>query len=86
MGIPRELCKLLLDPGAVIRPFIETKAVEKVEAHIADTVKKSAKVVTGRQAQRARRHLFRRAGGSAPVRFCLPAVCPREIIARNHAI
>jgi acyl-CoA reductase-like NAD-dependent aldehyde dehydrogenase len=31
----------------VIEPLIDMKAVEKVEAHIADAVKKGAKVVTG---------------------------------------
>jgi succinate-semialdehyde dehydrogenase/glutarate-semialdehyde dehydrogenase len=36
-----------LEPGAVIGPLIDMKAVEKVEAHIADAVKKGAKVVTG---------------------------------------
>jgi succinate-semialdehyde dehydrogenase/glutarate-semialdehyde dehydrogenase len=35
------------DPGAVIRPLIDMKAVEKVEAHIADAVEKDAKVVAG---------------------------------------
>jgi succinate-semialdehyde dehydrogenase / glutarate-semialdehyde dehydrogenase len=35
------------EPGAVIGPPIDMKAVEKVEAHIADAVKKGAKVVTG---------------------------------------
>ena len=35
------------EPGAVIGPLIDTKAVEKVEAHIADALKKGAKVVTG---------------------------------------
>jgi succinate-semialdehyde dehydrogenase/glutarate-semialdehyde dehydrogenase len=35
------------EPGAVIGPLIDMKAVEKVEAHIADAVKKGAKVVTG---------------------------------------
>src|SRR5271156_5408039 len=35
------------EPGAVIGPLIDIKAVEKVEAHIADSVKKGAKVVTG---------------------------------------
>ena len=35
------------EPGAVIGPLIDTKAIEKVEAHIADAVKKGAKVVTG---------------------------------------
>jgi succinate-semialdehyde dehydrogenase/glutarate-semialdehyde dehydrogenase len=35
------------DPGAVIEPLCDMKAVEKVEAHIADAVKKGAKVVTG---------------------------------------
>jgi succinate-semialdehyde dehydrogenase/glutarate-semialdehyde dehydrogenase len=35
------------EPGAVIGPLIDMKAVEKVEAHIADAVKKGAKVVMG---------------------------------------
>jgi succinate-semialdehyde dehydrogenase/glutarate-semialdehyde dehydrogenase len=35
------------EPGAVIGPLIDLKAVEKVEAHIADVLKKGAKVVTG---------------------------------------
>jgi succinate-semialdehyde dehydrogenase/glutarate-semialdehyde dehydrogenase len=35
------------EPGAVIGPQIDLKAVEKVEAHIADAVKTDAKVVTG---------------------------------------
>src|SRR5439155_27277546 len=50
------------EPGAVIGPLIDMKAVEKVEAHIADALKKGAKVVTGgkRAAQ----------GGS----FCEPTV------------
>jgi succinate-semialdehyde dehydrogenase / glutarate-semialdehyde dehydrogenase len=35
------------EPGAVIGPLIDMKAVEKVQAHIVDAVKKGAKVVTG---------------------------------------
>ncbi len=35
------------EPGAVIGPLIDMKGVEKVEAHITDTLKKGAKVVTG---------------------------------------
>jgi len=35
------------EPGAVIGSLIDMKAVEKVEAHIADAVKKGAKVVIG---------------------------------------
>jgi succinate-semialdehyde dehydrogenase/glutarate-semialdehyde dehydrogenase len=35
------------EPGAVIGPLIDMKAVEKVEAHIADAIKKGAKVVIG---------------------------------------
>jgi acyl-CoA reductase-like NAD-dependent aldehyde dehydrogenase len=35
------------EPGAVIGPLIDMKAVEKVEAHVPDAVKKGAKVVTG---------------------------------------
>jgi len=33
------------EPGVVIGPVIDMKAVEKVEAHIADALKKGAKVV-----------------------------------------
>jgi succinate-semialdehyde dehydrogenase / glutarate-semialdehyde dehydrogenase len=36
-----------VEPGAVIGPLIDMTAVDKVEAHIADAVKKGAKVVTG---------------------------------------
>ena len=35
------------EPGAVSGPLIDMKAVEKVEVHIADAVKKGAKVVLG---------------------------------------
>jgi succinate-semialdehyde dehydrogenase/glutarate-semialdehyde dehydrogenase len=35
------------EPGAVSGPLIDMKAVENVEAHIADALKKGAKVVTG---------------------------------------
>ena len=35
------------EPGAVIGPLIDMKAVEKVETHIADAVRKGAKVVVG---------------------------------------
>jgi hypothetical protein len=35
------------EPGAVIGPLIDMKAVEKVEAHITDAVKKGVKVVLG---------------------------------------
>jgi succinate-semialdehyde dehydrogenase / glutarate-semialdehyde dehydrogenase len=35
------------EPGAVIGHLIDMKAVEKLEAHIADAVKKGAKVLTG---------------------------------------
>jgi succinate-semialdehyde dehydrogenase / glutarate-semialdehyde dehydrogenase len=35
------------EPGAVIGRLIDMKAVEKVEAYIADAVKKGAKVVPG---------------------------------------
>ena len=35
------------EPGAVIGPLIDMKAVEKVQAHIVDAVKKDAKVVIG---------------------------------------
>jgi hypothetical protein len=46
------------EPGAVIGPLIDMKAVEKVEAHIADAVKKGAKVVAGGK-RRAGRQLLR---------------------------
>jgi succinate-semialdehyde dehydrogenase/glutarate-semialdehyde dehydrogenase len=36
-----------LEPDAVIGSLIDMKAVGQVEAHIADAVKKGAKVVTG---------------------------------------
>jgi succinate-semialdehyde dehydrogenase/glutarate-semialdehyde dehydrogenase len=49
------------EPGAVIGPLIDMKAVEKVEAHIADAVKKGAKVVLdGKHAA----HLTLSRGGS----------------------
>ena len=35
------------EPGAVIGPLIDMKAVEKVETHISDAPKKGANVVTG---------------------------------------
>src|SRR5436305_14510294 len=35
------------EPGAVIGPLIDMKAIEKVEAHIGDALKKGAKVVIG---------------------------------------
>jgi succinate-semialdehyde dehydrogenase/glutarate-semialdehyde dehydrogenase len=35
------------EPGAVIGPLIDMKAVEKVETHIADAVNKGAKIVIG---------------------------------------
>jgi succinate-semialdehyde dehydrogenase/glutarate-semialdehyde dehydrogenase len=35
------------EPGTVFGPLIDMKAVEEVEAHIADAVKKGAKVVLG---------------------------------------
>jgi succinate-semialdehyde dehydrogenase / glutarate-semialdehyde dehydrogenase len=35
------------EPGAVVGPLIDMEAVEKVESHIADALKKGAKVVTG---------------------------------------
>ena len=44
------------EPGAVIGPLIDMKAVEKVEAHIADAVKKGAKVVTGGKRAAPRQH------------------------------
>ena len=32
------------EPGAVIGPLIDMKAVEKVEAHIADAIKRGSKL------------------------------------------
>ena len=37
------------EPGAVIGPLVDMKAVEKVEAHIADALKKQAKVAAAGQ-------------------------------------
>jgi succinate-semialdehyde dehydrogenase/glutarate-semialdehyde dehydrogenase len=51
-----------LEPGAVIGPLIDMKAVEKVEAHIADAVKKGATVATGGK-RAARQHEI---GAAAP--------------------
>ena len=53
-----------LEPGAVIGPLIDMKAVEKVEAHIADAVKKGAKVVTGGK-RAARQHEIGAAASSS---------------------
>jgi succinate-semialdehyde dehydrogenase/glutarate-semialdehyde dehydrogenase len=36
-----------VEPGAVIGPLLDMKAVEKVEAHVADAVKKGAKMGAG---------------------------------------
>jgi succinate-semialdehyde dehydrogenase/glutarate-semialdehyde dehydrogenase len=47
------------DPGAADRRW---RAIEKVERHIADAVKGGAKIVTGRQALRARSQLLRAHG------------------------
>jgi succinate-semialdehyde dehydrogenase / glutarate-semialdehyde dehydrogenase len=46
------------ESGAVIGPLIDMKAVAKVEAHIADALKKGAKNRHRRQAGRAGRHLL----------------------------
>jgi acyl-CoA reductase-like NAD-dependent aldehyde dehydrogenase len=48
----------------VIGPLIDMKAVEKVEAHIADAVKKGAKVVTGGK-RAARQHKVAAAASSS---------------------
>jgi succinate-semialdehyde dehydrogenase / glutarate-semialdehyde dehydrogenase len=47
------------EPDAVIGPLIDMKAVEKVEAHIADAVKKGAQGRRGREAPCAGRHVLR---------------------------
>ncbi len=46
------------EPGAVIGPLIDMKAAEKVEAHIADAVRKGGQGRYRRQAVGTRRHLF----------------------------
>ena len=46
------------EPGAVIGPLIDMKAVEKVEAHIADAVKTGAQGGHRRQARSTRRQLL----------------------------
>ena len=43
------------EPGAVIGPLIDMRAVEKVEARIADAVRKVAKIVTRRRDRPAAR-------------------------------
>jgi succinate-semialdehyde dehydrogenase / glutarate-semialdehyde dehydrogenase len=43
----------------VIGPLIEMRAIVKVEAHIADAVKKGAKILAGRQAACFGWRLFR---------------------------
>ena len=52
------------EPGGVIGPLIDMKAVEKVEAHIVDAVKKGAKAVTGGK-RAARLHEGRAAASSS---------------------
>ena len=56
------------EPGAVIGPLIDMKAVEKVEAHIADALKKGAKVVTG--GKRAALHQHRGWAAASSSRQC----------------
>ncbi len=51
------------EPSAVIGPLIDMKAVEKVEAHIADALKKGGEVVTG--GKRAAHQLKRAAASSS---------------------
>jgi succinate-semialdehyde dehydrogenase/glutarate-semialdehyde dehydrogenase len=50
------------EPGAVIGPLIDMKAVEKVEAHIAEAVKKGRQGGHRRQPRRPGRKLFRADG------------------------
>src|ERR1700752_2623917 len=50
------------EPGAVSGPLIDVKAVEKVEAHIADAVKKGAQSCHRRQARSPGRQLLRADG------------------------
>ena len=47
------------EEGVTTGPLINKAAVEKVEEHVADALKKGAKVVTRRQAACARRQLLR---------------------------
>ena len=46
-----------LEEGAVVGPLIEEAAVEKCERHVADALKRGARLLTG-GARRARGHLF----------------------------
>jgi len=64
------------EQGAVIGPLIDMKAVEKVEAHIADAVQKGAKIVVG-----GHRHA---AGGSFFEPTVLAGVTPDMVITREE--
>src|SRR6202043_3859162 len=64
------------EPGSVIGPLIDMKAVEKVEAHIADALKKGAKVVIG-----GKRHAL---GGSFFEPTVLSGVTTDMVITREE--
>src|SRR5882672_7480502 len=64
------------EQGTVIGPLIDMQAIEKVEAHIADAVKKGAKVVIG-----GKRHAF---GGSFFEPTVLSGVTTDMIITREE--
>ncbi|HJU16665.1 MAG TPA: NADP-dependent succinate-semialdehyde dehydrogenase [Stellaceae bacterium] len=64
------------EPGAVIGPLIDMRAVEKVESHIADALHKGARVVIG-----GRRHAL---GGSFFQPTVLADVTPDMIITREE--
>jgi acyl-CoA reductase-like NAD-dependent aldehyde dehydrogenase len=84
------------EPGTVIRPLIDMKAVEKAEEHIADALKKDARVVTaGKRAAQGGalveppvladvtdRHGHHQGGDLWPRRPALPL---QERGGRNHA-
>jgi succinate-semialdehyde dehydrogenase/glutarate-semialdehyde dehydrogenase len=64
------------EPGTVIGPLIDMRAVEKVESHIADAVEKGARIVAG-----GRRHAL---GGSFFEPTVLADVTPDMVITREE--
>jgi succinate-semialdehyde dehydrogenase/glutarate-semialdehyde dehydrogenase len=64
------------EPGAVIGPLIDMRAIEKVESHIADAVRKGAKVAVG-----GHRHAL---GGSFFEPTVLTGVTPDMLITREE--
>ncbi len=64
------------EPGTVIGPLIDMRAIEKVESHIADAVEKGARIVAG-----GRRHAL---GGSFFEPTVLTEVTPDMVITREE--